>query len=242
MSSKLLKRLLRSEPVRRVLCRLGAAYIRLVHKSTRWQVEGRDAAERLWAENRPFIGAFWHGRMLLMPCIWGSDRPFAMLISRHADGQFIQRTIHHFGIAAIAGSTSAGGSDALRQIVRTLKAGASVGITPDGPRGPRMRAAAGIIQAARLAQVPILPASVATSRRRVLGSWDRFIVALPFSKGAFVWGAPIAVPADADAATIERLRVELEAALNHVSARADRLVGQQPIEPESTQWVESHAE
>jgi lysophospholipid acyltransferase (LPLAT)-like uncharacterized protein len=231
------KRLLRNEGARRLLCAVGAAYVWFVYRTTHWQIVGREAAERLWAEQKPFLGCFWHGRMLLMPFIWSSERPFAMLISRHPDGQFIARTIAHFGIDAIAGSSSSGGGDALRSIVKTLKSGISVGITPDGPRGPRMRASIGAIHAARLARVALVPVAVATSRRFVLDSWDRFIVALPFGRGAFVWGRPIHIPVDADADAIESLRRDFENELNRVSAEADRLVGQSPIEPAAAETV-----
>ena len=227
----LLKRIVRSEAGRRAIGALGATYVRLVHGTTRWTTVGRETPERLWAEGRPFIGCFWHCRMLLMPYIWGVDRPFAMLISKHADGRLIAETIGHFGIDTIAGSSSKGGGEALRAMVRALKSGISVGVTPDGPRGPRMRAASGVVQAARLARVPLVSVAVATGRRKALGSWDRFLLALPFSPGAFVWGRAIEVDADADAAAIEAARAALESELNRVSAEADRLVGQTPIEP-----------
>jgi hypothetical protein len=166
-----------------------------------------------------------------MPFIWNVDRPFAMLISKHADGRLIAETVSHFGIDTIAGSSSKGGSDALRAIVRALKSGTSVGVTPDGPRGPRMRASTGVVQAARLARVPLVPVSVATSRRRMLGSWDRFLLAWPFGTGAFVWGRAIEIGPDAGEAEVEAARQALEEELNRVSAEADRLVGQVPVEP-----------
>ncbi|MSP49889.1 MAG: DUF374 domain-containing protein [Alphaproteobacteria bacterium] len=227
----LLKRIVGSEAGRRAIGALGAGYIRLVYATTRWTTVGRATPERFWAEGRPFIGCFWHGRILLMPYIWGVDRPCALLISKHADGRLIAETVSHFGFDTIAGSSSSGGSDALRAIVRALKAGSSVGITPDGPRGPRMRTSAGVVQAARLAGAPLLPVSVATSRRKMLDSWDRFLVALPFGRGAVVWGRALEIAADADEAEIEAVRLALEDELNRVSAEADRLVGRTPVEP-----------
>jgi len=226
----LLKRIVRSDPGRRVLGWLGAGYVRLVHATTRWTTVGRETPERLWAEGRPFIGCFWHGRMLMMPYIWTVDRPFAMLISRHADGRLIAATVAHFGIDTIAGSSSKGGGEALRAMVRTLKSGISVGVTPDGPRGPRMRASTGVVQAARLARVPLVPVAAATGRCKELRSWDRFLLALPFSRGAFVYGRAIELAPDAGESEVEAARVALELELNRVSAEADRMVGRAPVE------------
>ncbi len=227
----LLKRIVRSELGRRTLGVIGAGYIRLVHATTRWTTVGRETPERYWAEGRPIIGCFWHNRMLLMPFIWPADRPISMLISRHGDGLLISDIVGRLGIDTIAGSSSRGGADALRTMISTLKSGVSVAVTPDGPRGPRMRAAAGAVQAARLAGAPMVPVSLATGRRKVLRSWDRFLLAWPFGAGVFVWGKAIEVAADAGEAEIEAARLALETELNRVSAEADRLVGQTPIEP-----------
>ncbi len=228
----LLKPVLRNDGVRGAICALAALYIRLVHATSRWRVVGGDHAAALWDRDAPFILAFWHGRLLLMPYCWRRDKPLEMLISQHIDGQLIARTIGHFDFETIAGSTGRGGTAALRAMLRGLKQGGYVGITPDGPRGPRMRAGSGIADVARLSGVPILPVAFATSRRVVLGSWDRFILALPFSRGVFVWGEPIEVPRHDDAEDArEAARLLVEERLNAVTAEADRLVGQAAIEP-----------
>ena len=228
---RLLKRLTRQGAVQRALCWCLAAYIRFVHRTSRWQVAGEEAPQRRWAEGRPFILAFWHGRLMMMPYCWNPRVRINMLISRHVDGQFIARTVARFGIATVAGSSSEGGSAAFRAVVKTLKAGECVGFTPDGPRGPRMRASAGVVNAARLAGVPILPCSYGIRRRRVLKSWDGFVLALPFSWGVFLWGAPIEVPSGADAQALEAARAALEESLNALSCDADLLCGTAPVEP-----------
>lgn len=227
----LVKRLGRSAGLRDTLCWLTAQYIRLVFLTGRWEVVGGEIPARLWDAGQPFILAFWHGRLLMMPEIWRRDVPIHMLISQHRDGELIARTVGHFGIRWLAGSTSRGGMAALRAMVKLLKGGQCVGITPDGPRGPRMRASAGIVGAARLSGCPVIPATFAAARRRALGSWDRFVVALPFSRGVFLWGQPIAVPADADAAALEGYRLRIEAAMNALCAEADRRMGCAPVEP-----------
>ena len=112
--------------------------------------------------------------------------------------------------------------------MRLIKNGGSVGITPDGPRGPRMHAADGAIALARLSGAPILPAAVSVGRRVVMNTWDRLIVALPYGEGAMVWGEPIFVTGASDPGV---LRQQLETELTRVSAEADRLVGHAPIAP-----------
>ena len=94
-----------------------------------------------------------------------------------------------------------------------------------------MRAAGAIVSLARLSQTPILPVAFGITRGKVLGSWDRFLIALPFSKGVFVWGEPIIVPANADAATLNVALGQVEEALNAVTRQADELSGRTPVEP-----------
>ncbi|MCA0200802.1 MAG: lysophospholipid acyltransferase family protein [Proteobacteria bacterium] len=225
---KLLKRVGRKPAVQRMVGATLAAHIGLVRRTTRWKTVGEAAARGAWAGEKPVIVAFWHNRLAMMPYCWPSARPFHMLISSHPDGQLIARTVKHFGIETVAGSSTRGGSEALRSLVRLIKSGVSVGITPDGPRGPRMRASDGAIALARLSGASIVPAAVSVSRRVVLGSWDRLIVALPFGEGAMVWGDPITVTNGDDP---DALRARLEADLTRVSAQADEMVGHAPIMP-----------
>lgn len=227
----LLKTFFRRDGVRRALCWLGAQYIRFVRATGSWTVVRGEIPRRFWDQARPFILCFWHGRLLMMPYAWDPARTIHMLISHHPDGQLIAHTVAHFGIKTTAGSSSRGGASALRLMVRALQSGECVGITPDGPRGPRMRASEGAIHVARLAGAPLVPAAFGARGRRMLGSWDRFIVARPFAGGAFVWGEPIEVARDADDAAIEAARRALEDSLNAVTAEADRLCGQEPVEP-----------
>ena len=181
-------------------------YIRFVYLTNRWSVEGAEWPRRLRAEGKPFILAFWHGRLLMIPMAWQRLAPMHMLISAHRDGRIIADAVTYFGVESIAGSTSRGGSAALRTMLKRLKAGDCVGITPDGPRGPAMIASTGIVNLARLARVPIVPITYATSRRRVLATWDRFHLALPFGRGVYLWGEPIEIAADLDDAGLERAR------------------------------------
>jgi lysophospholipid acyltransferase (LPLAT)-like uncharacterized protein len=213
------------------LCWLIHLYIRFVHWTSRWTVEGAQIPRALRQQGRPFILAFWHGRLLLIPMAWQTLAPMHMLISGHRDGRIIADAVRHFGIDSIAGSSTAGGTAALRAMVRHVRHGDCVGITPDGPNGPAMRASIGIVAAARLAKAPIIPITYATSRRRILASWDRFHFPYPWSRGVYLWGEPIAVPADADEAALETLRRNVEERMIAQTAEADRRVGCVATEP-----------
>jgi lysophospholipid acyltransferase (LPLAT)-like uncharacterized protein len=226
------KKILGNETVRRFLCWLGARYIRLVLATGRWTMVRGEASIPYIDAGIPFIFCFWHGRILMMPYAWERRDRAHMLISQHRDGQIIARTVEHFGIRTIAGSTQRGGAAALRTMLKVLRAGDCVGITPDGPRGPRMRASDGIVNVARMAGRPIIPMTFGACRRKVVPSWDRFVVPLPFSRGVFVWGDPIEVPRDMDDAAVEAARVKVEESLNAITAEADRLTGHAPIEPD----------
>ncbi len=118
-------------------------------------------------------------------------------------------------------------------MLRILKGGESVGLAPDGPHGPRMRASTGITHLARLSDATILPATFSIDRRRVLSTWDRFVVPWPFGRGVMVWGDPIHVPRDADDHALEAARQRVEDALNAITAEADRLCGTAPVEPDA---------
>jgi lysophospholipid acyltransferase (LPLAT)-like uncharacterized protein len=167
----------------------------------------------------------------MMPYAWISDRPFSMLISQHRDGLLIAGTVAHFGIMTIAGSTTHGASQALRQILKAIKTGTTIGITPDGPKGPYMRASEGVIGIARAAGVPILPLTYSNSRGKILRTWDRFLVPKSFAKGIFIWGAPLWVPKETDQEGMEGLRAQLEASMNAITVEADRRMGIGPVHP-----------
>jgi len=115
--SRAWRRLLRSDALRRIACWITHCYIRFVYLTNRWSVEGGDWTRKLTREDRTFIVAFWHGRLLMMPLAWHGLAPFHMLISAHRDGRIIAGAMTYFGIETIAGSTSRGGSSALREIL-----------------------------------------------------------------------------------------------------------------------------
>jgi lysophospholipid acyltransferase (LPLAT)-like uncharacterized protein len=222
------RRVLRSSRLRLLLCWAIHLYIRFVYATNRWRVQGGEVPRRLREGGNSFVLAFWHGRLMMIPMAWQRLAPMHMLISAHRDGRIIADAVTYFGVNSIAGSSRRGGTAALRTMLRRLEAGDCIGITPDGPRGPAMRASTGIVNVARLGRVPIVPIVFATCRRRVLRSWDRFHLALPFGRGVFLWGEPIEIAPDLDQAGIESARLLVESRMNAMATEADRRVGHGP--------------
>ncbi|MDX2103041.1 MAG: lysophospholipid acyltransferase family protein [Alphaproteobacteria bacterium] len=223
---RLTKRLLRNDSVQAALCWLIASALRLINLTLRWDRHHAQGFDQLIATREPFILAFWHGRLTLMPFVWPRGYAMDVLISEHRDGRMIARTITHFGIGNVAGSTSNGGALGLKGLVRLLKAGRCVAITPDGPRGPRMRAANGVGALALLAKAKVVPVAFGITRRRIARSWDSLVIPLPFGRACFVFGEPILPSGDA-----ESLTRTIEAALVAVTHEADRRCNTPLIHP-----------
>jgi hypothetical protein len=223
--------------VQAALAWLAASYIRLVHRTGRWELRYDPGAARLIRDRRPFIGAFWHGRMLMIAAAWrallgelGVAEPLQpyVLSSDHRDGRMMARATRRFGLETVFGSTRHGRPSLLRAARRVLEQGQIAVFTPDGPRGPRMRAKPGVVRLAMSTGVPIVPITFAASNQRLLASWDRFALALPFARGVLAFGAPLELGRDADPEAGRRL---LEQRLNELTVEADRALGLTPIEP-----------
>ncbi len=199
---------------------LAHAYIRLLHRSMRIEVRGAETLDAVRRDEGRYILCFWHSRFVLMPYCYPGPR-IVVLSSTHRDAEALVRILRKFGIEQARGSSTSGGVTGLRQILRKVEEGCDVGLTPDGPRGPRRRVQPGVIAVARFTGLPIIPVTFSAAPARRLRTWDRTLLPRFFSRGLFVYGGPIVVPRDADAGVQEEQRLALESEMDRITDLAD---------------------
>jgi len=228
---KLLRNILRSGWFQRAVGFLAAEYLRLVWKTNAFIFDPPHVYDMV-EPRQPAIFVFWHGQHFLTPFIKNKKEQRAkVLISRHRDGEYNAIAAERLGVGTIRGSGDHGGAfhrkggvGAFREMVYALEDNYNVALTADVPKRARL-AGLGVIMLARESGRPIMPFAMATSRFIRLRNWDRTTINLPFGRGALVGIEEINVPKDADAETMERLRLRLEAYLNEATRRAYAKVG-----------------
>ncbi len=159
----------------------------------------------------PSIFAFWHEIILFLPFAHDRKRRMDILVSTHRDGLLASHTIKYFGLGTIGGSSHRNPQKAFLEMLKAIKNGVSIGITPDGPKGPRREVKRGVIELAYLSKKPIYPVIGKFSSCYRLNSWDKFIIPKPFSKITFIYKKPIYVNKKLE--FDEKIK-ELEKALN----------------------------
>ncbi len=157
---------------------IGSVIIRILYLTNKKNFHG---PESLGDEN--FIMACWHGELLMIPYAYTRYKKnphVKLVISEHFDGNLIARTLSFFKFGTIRGSSTRGGAKALIRSIKELKSGCDLGITPDGPKGPRHEVADGIIVMAQKAKVKIVLVEIKPSKFWQLDSWDKFVIPKPF--------------------------------------------------------------
>lgn len=202
---------------------LGAAFIRCLRATLRLRFHGDAELRRREQAGEHFILAFWHEHMLFMPFAYRGPR-MHVLSSHSRDGELMVRTLAHFGIGTVRGSSTRGGAMGLRGLLQVAARGSDLGFTPDGPRGPAREVKAGVLQASAMSGLPILPVAYAATRSWRLGSWDRMIVPLPFARLEYVFGESLAVARGDDLETCGR---ELKQRLDALGRDAERRAGRE---------------
>ena len=224
-----LKRLAASPAFQEAVGAFAASYLRLVWRTSRVTIEPANIYDTV---QMPAIIAMWHGQHFMAPFIKRAERGHRakVLISRHRDGEINARAAMRLGIGTIRGSGAhngefhrKGGAVAFTEMLDALNEGYNVALTADIPKVARV-AGLGVVKLAQHSGRPIYPVAIATQRRIELDNWDHSAVNLPFGRLAMVASEAILVPREADDATLEAKRQEVERGLNRATARAYELV------------------
>ena len=206
---------------------IGSFYVLTVYKTSKVNLKNRKKIENLLERNESFIYSFWHDQLLMCPLTWQSNSNIKVLISKHRDGDIIAQLISNLGFEAIRGSThktnkikNKGGLLSARKMIKSLKNGISIGISPDGPKGPRHKVSEGILSISRLSESVILPVGIGFKKKWVLNTWDKFIIPKPFNEITVIWGDPI--PAITNEKNNHQFKTKLESKMNNLTAQANK--------------------
>jgi lysophospholipid acyltransferase (LPLAT)-like uncharacterized protein len=176
----------------------------------------------------------WHNTIMIMPLLMfeikkiKNRKEINSLASKHGDGKIVGKIMNKFGFINIAGSSNRDNKKGrginindLKKIIKNLKKGYSLAITPDGPRGPKYKINSHIVNIARLSGSKILPSSCGISRCIRLNSWDNFIFPLPFSKIYFYFDKKITIDKKIKEEGIKQQNLEIEKKINKCYKKAN---------------------
>lgn len=191
---------------------VGATVLKALYATCMVEVRGREHYDELFSSNSHFLLGLLHETLPIVACYFRNSN-FHGLTSYSFDGELASRILNQFGIKAVRGSSSRGGMKALVQLAKATESIPLVGLTVDGPKGPRREAKAGIAIVSAKKQLPILPSAyVALSSWRA-NSWDRMAVPKPFTRIVCAFGVPLDPPAGLSSDLIERKRHDLEVSI-----------------------------
>ncbi|SDF47664.1 lysophospholipid acyltransferase family protein [Limimaricola pyoseonensis] len=223
------KRLARSPALIGTMGGLAHGYLGHCQRRTRWERRG-DADLRAALAEGPVLLILRHSRLMLGPFHWPRDT--ADLSSLH-DTSPIARiagdTHRRSGLTPVAMSPRLSNLAMSRLVMDRLRAGASIGITADGPLGPAGRVNDPPIDWARSIGRPVFFYAYSVERQARAKSWDRLLLPRPGGRGAVVfrrWEGT--VPRRLDTQAREAARASLQAGLDAATAEADAMLGLPP--------------
>jgi lysophospholipid acyltransferase (LPLAT)-like uncharacterized protein len=200
------------------------AIARVIGMTLRIRYEHFGRIQEIVDEHHGAILVSWHGRTLIPANVF-RHRGYWALISLSRDGEIQNHIFRRFGYQTIRGSSGRGGVRAALQLAKKISEGGVLAFTPDGPRGPTHKVQQGTIFLAQRSGRPIIPLGISARPRKLLPTWDSYMIPAPFARGAFVVGEPIFIASNLDDEGKERAAEQLEQAINACERRAEALLG-----------------
>ena len=200
---------------------LGRPIIWLWTKSCRLTIVGESEYRALRDTGRPVVHLIWHGKIFIVPYFF-RKRNIMPLVSPSRDGEIAARIMDGWGYKLLRGSGTHFMKNAWLDMKKELQSGGEVIIVPDGPRGPDRKLKLGGVKLAAETGAALVPFSFSTSKKKVLHSWDRFLIFTPFSRVVAVYGRPIDIPQGLNAEGMESERRRVERLMIDFDEETDR--------------------
>jgi hypothetical protein len=201
--------------------RIGSVFIRILGATWRLHFYDEPPLEELRGRSPGIIYAFWHGRFLPLSYTH-RNRSIHVLASEHRDGELMGRIISRLGFGHVRGSSTRGGARAIMRLSEKVREGYDLGLTVDGPKGPKYVVKSGAVEIAKLTGAAIVPITTASSSHFTFSSWDEFQIPKPFAHVIVCHGEPILVPRNAGMDEVEEKRLVLEKTLKTITETSDK--------------------
>lgn len=236
---QLLRKITYSWLFQELICLIAMTYMKFVYHSSKKIFINHEILFEAAKNKKPILISFWHNRLLMIPFVTKKPKKlypgynFMTLASKHGDGQFVGKVMEKFGLISILGSSKDGRKSSrgidiggMKKIFDGLKRGYSLGITPDGPRGPAQKINGEIVNIARVSGAGILAMSYSASRFKKLKTWDKFTIPLPFSTLCFCFDdQAIYVAKNCGEEEMEKIKNLVEERMNFVQEKSEKLCG-----------------
>jgi len=198
---------------------VGAGMVAALFSTTRLTRVGYEHVRRYRGNGTPVVFVFWHGQML--PLVhYHRHEGVVVLVSEHADGEYITRVLERNGFGTVRGSSTRGGTKGLKGLIRAARSGRDLVLTPDGPRGPSGDFKPGALSVAQATGLPVIPVAVGASSGWRFRSWDGFLVPRPFARIAIHYGEPVMVSREATRDDLGELALQLGRRLDDLTREA----------------------
>ena len=191
--------------------------IKLSNQSYQLEVEGWEPVKKALAEGESLVFSSWHGKSWV-PAYFLRNLGIYALTSLSRDGGYMTEILHRLGWKTVRGSSSRGASRSLLALYRKLKEGESTALTPDGPTGPIYEVKAGIIFLQEKAGSLLVPIGVDAGWKKNFASWDNYLLPLPFSKTALVFGEPFCFDSELEMESKKKILKKKMEKVNHRAA------------------------
>ncbi len=188
---KLIKRINKSSIGQKILGFFIFVITKFIFYSIRWNCLDLNNKNLIFKSKKTYIFCCWHNKLFLGPHFLPKHLTHNVLISGHSDALVTVILLKLLKLKIVFGSSMKGGTKAFLKLVKSIREGECVSITPDGPRGPREKVKEGIIKLAQVTGAPIIPLVWNTEKYKILDSWDKFVIPYPFSKGSYIFGKAI---------------------------------------------------